>query len=194
MLGFVLRRALNRAAMPNRCRARSLGLRWRRTLPVGLQIQLNPAALSPRPPLPAHQRNRTTFIFGIVAFKNLPRQTFGRLQSHLFPLYFLLSTACAALLWFTARGAGAPPAQLALLAAGAATSLLNLVVAEPGATANMFARYKLEAEPAAVRDEAAIAKLRKQFGAWHGASSLLNLVALVAAVAHGVWLGARLGF
>ncbi len=81
-----------------------------------------------------------------------------------------------------------------LLAAGAATSLLNLVVAEPGVTANMFARYKLEAEPAAVRDEAAIAKLRKQFGAWHGASSLLNLVALVAAVAHGVWLGARLGF
>ena len=28
----------------------------------------------------------TTFIAGIVTFKNLPRQTFGRLQSKLFPM------------------------------------------------------------------------------------------------------------
>jgi hypothetical protein len=27
----------------------------------------------------------TSFVFGIVAFRNLPRQTFGRLQSKLFP-------------------------------------------------------------------------------------------------------------
>ena len=30
----------------------------------------------------------TTFVFGIVAFKNLPRQTFGQLQAKLFPKYF----------------------------------------------------------------------------------------------------------
>jgi len=30
----------------------------------------------------------TTFVFGIVAFKNLPRQTFGSLQAKLFPRYF----------------------------------------------------------------------------------------------------------
>ena len=30
----------------------------------------------------------TTFVFGIVAFKNLPRQTFGQLQAKLFPRYF----------------------------------------------------------------------------------------------------------
>lgn len=32
----------------------------------------------------------TTFIAGITMFKNLPRQTFGRLQSKLFPKYFNL--------------------------------------------------------------------------------------------------------
>lgn len=30
----------------------------------------------------------TTFIFGLVAFKTLPRQTFGLLQAKLFPRYF----------------------------------------------------------------------------------------------------------
>ena len=32
----------------------------------------------------------TTFIAGLTMFKNLPRQTFGTLQSKLFPKYFLL--------------------------------------------------------------------------------------------------------
>ena len=32
----------------------------------------------------------TTFIAGLTMFKNLPRQTFGRLQSKLFPKYFSL--------------------------------------------------------------------------------------------------------
>ena len=32
----------------------------------------------------------TTFIAGITMFKNLPRRTFGKLQSKLFPLYFQL--------------------------------------------------------------------------------------------------------
>jgi len=36
----------------------------------------------------------TTFIFGITAFKNLPRQTFGKLQAKLFPKYFSLGSIC----------------------------------------------------------------------------------------------------
>lgn len=32
----------------------------------------------------------TTFIAGLTMFKNLPRQTFGKLQSKLFPKYFAL--------------------------------------------------------------------------------------------------------
>jgi hypothetical protein len=34
----------------------------------------------------------TTFIFGLTAFKNLPRQTFGKLQAKLFPKYFALGS------------------------------------------------------------------------------------------------------
>lgn len=36
----------------------------------------------------------TTFVLGITAFKNLPRQTFGKLQSKLFPKYFSLGSIC----------------------------------------------------------------------------------------------------
>jgi ABC-type spermidine/putrescine transport system permease subunit II len=39
----------------------------------------------------------TTFIFGITAFKNLPRQTFGKLQAKLFPKYFSLGSICLVL-------------------------------------------------------------------------------------------------
>jgi hypothetical protein len=34
----------------------------------------------------------TTFIAGLTMHNNLPRQTFGKLQSKLFPKYFLLCT------------------------------------------------------------------------------------------------------
>ena len=37
--------------------------------------------------------NWTTFVFGIVAFKNLPRQTFGQLQAKLFPKYFQVNNS-----------------------------------------------------------------------------------------------------
>ena len=50
-------------------------------------------------------------------FQNLPRQTFGRVQSKLFPIYFGLSAACSAVqlgvLLFGA--AAAPQKQLVLL-------------------------------------------------------------------------------
>jgi hypothetical protein len=32
----------------------------------------------------------TTFVLGITMFNNLPRKTFGRLQSKLFPKYFMV--------------------------------------------------------------------------------------------------------
>lgn len=37
----------------------------------------------------------TTFIAGFVMIKNMPRQTFGKVQSKLFPLLFGLTTACS---------------------------------------------------------------------------------------------------
>ncbi|KAI7839524.1 hypothetical protein COHA_006707 [Chlorella ohadii] len=133
-----------------------------------------------------------TFVAGIVMFKNLPRQTFGRVQSKLFPIYFGLSSACSAIqlgvLLFGA--AAAPQKQLVLLGLGLASSLLSFLVVEPLCTRIMFQRYDLE--NAAERDEEKIGKLAKQFGKWHGISSLINLGILVTAVGHGYWLAGRL--
>jgi ABC-type spermidine/putrescine transport system permease subunit II len=39
----------------------------------------------------------TTFVLGITMFKNLPRQTFGKLQAKLFPKYFFLGSVCLVL-------------------------------------------------------------------------------------------------
>jgi Domain of unknown function (DUF4149) len=39
----------------------------------------------------------TTFVVGITAFRNLPRQTFGKLQAKLFPKYFSLGSICLVL-------------------------------------------------------------------------------------------------
>lgn len=135
----------------------------------------------------------TTFVAGIVMFKNLPRQTFGRLQAKLFPIYFGLCAAlCAVLLGLLHYATpGAPPREALLLAIGLGTSLANWAVVEPAATGLMLQRYALENAPGP-RDEAGIKALYKRFGALHGVSSLLNLAALVVAVGHGWYLGGRL--
>jgi prepilin signal peptidase PulO-like enzyme (type II secretory pathway) len=137
----------------------------------------------------------TSFIFGIVAFRNLPRQTFGKLQAKLFPKYFTVSAAAPALLLATLNylTGGAPPAkEMTLLGLSLGASLMNLFFTEPAATKVMFRRYELENQGAAVRDEAQIKELAKQFGKWHGISSLLNLIVLICAVGHAYYLGGLL--
>ena len=42
-------------------------------------------------------------------------------------------------------------------------------------------------ENADERDNSRIKALYKQFGKWHGISSVFNLVATIAAIAHGWW-------
>ena len=134
----------------------------------------------------------TSTVFGIVAFRNLPRQTFGKLQSKLFPKYFAVTGAMPLLLIGTlySLSGGAPVMhEIKLLGIAALTAFANIAVAEPKATEVMFERYALENEPASERDEARISALKKTFGKWHGISSLLNLVNLVCAVGHAFYLG-----
>jgi len=47
----------------------------------------------------------TTFVAGITMFRNLPRQTFGKLQAKLFPKYFQLSSVCIVLQVSTSNNA-----------------------------------------------------------------------------------------
>lgn len=136
----------------------------------------------------------TTFVFGIVAFKNLPRQTFGKLQSKLFPKYFTLSSIAPAILLATLHylSSGTPPVkEVYLLATALGSSVINMLYTEPEATKIMFQRYELENAPGA-RDETAIKALSKQFGKFHGISSLLNLIVVVCAVGHAYYLGGQL--
>jgi len=89
----------------------------------------------------------TSFIFGIVAFRNLPRQTFGKLQSKLFPKYFALSSSAPAILLATLYYAtnGNPPInEVRLLVISLVCSLTNLLFTEPAATKVMFQRYEME--------------------------------------------------
>lgn len=135
----------------------------------------------------------TTFFLGIAMFRSLGRQAFGRLQSKLFPIYF--SVVAAATVFQAASlafGGGILKPQAISLGVTLGATLINLLVVEPTTTKSMLERYELENAPAASRDDARIAALRKEFSKLHGISSLFNLAALVACVAHGAWLASHL--
>jgi hypothetical protein len=122
-------------------------------------------------------------------------QMFGRLQSKLFPQYFAITTGSAALLLGSVLlGAiAAPQNGVSLLAAATIGSAANALLIEPRATALMFERYEIENKPGkSAQDEADIKRLYKAFGAWHGVSSLANLVVLAASIAYGWALAGRL--
>ncbi|KAA6430083.1 MAG: transmembrane protein [Trebouxia sp. A1-2] len=103
----------------------------------------------------------TTFVAGLTMFKNLPRQTFGKLQSKLFPKYFaLLSTAMAVCLGTMtfAPGAVLPRGQLISLGVALGTTVVNWLWVEPVNTKLMFDRYALENDKGS-RDEAKITQV-----------------------------------
>ena len=136
----------------------------------------------------------TTFIAGITMFKNLPRKTFGRLQSKLFPKYFMLSAVAILLQLITVKGLSASvPLAKATKALGVAfgMTLINLFYLEPTSTKVMFDRYELE-EKEGGKDSDEYKKLAASFGKFHGMSSLTNLIALCGAVAHAFFLASAL--
>ena len=106
----------------------------------------------------------TSTVFGVVAFRHLPRQMFGSLQSHLFPKYFAVTASMPLLLIGTlyALSGGVPPMhEVRLLAIAAFTAVANIAVAEPRATEVMFERYALEKAAPSERDEARISATEK---------------------------------
>eukprot|EP00968_Pinguiococcus_pyrenoidosus_P018213 scaffold1875_cov253-Pinguiococcus_pyrenoidosus.AAC.12 len=68
-------------------------------------------------------------------FKNLPRQSFGRLQSKLFPRYFGVGALCVVVQLLTVKALNLDPAALktvyTTLGVGLASGLLNLWFLEP---------------------------------------------------------------
>ena len=107
----------------------------------------------------------TTFFAGITMFKNLERQTFGKLQAKLFPLYFALTSFCCAVLLGTSTHFQPMLNNkvTGTLVLGLVTALANLCFIEPKATEVLFERYTLENSGS--KDPEARKKLTKQFGA-----------------------------
>ncbi|KAL9191157.1 hypothetical protein ACHAXT_000863 [Thalassiosira profunda] len=134
----------------------------------------------------------TTFVAGITMFKNLPRRTFGSIQSKLFPLYFRLCSAMIGvqILTLTRLPDILGKASEVSLAIAFVTTLLNLLYLEPQSTRVMFDRYALEDD--GKRDSDEYKGKAKAFGKLHGMSSLANLAALCGGVVHGVRLASGL--
>lgn len=134
-----------------------------------------------------------TFVVGITMFKVIPRQTFGKIQSHLFPRYFALTTAANILVLGTlllGPMKGAPSQVATVLWVSLVSSLINWLALEPVTTKVMFQRYDLENLPEKTEEvKAQIKALYGKFGMYHGMSSLINLVILCSAFAHAWFLG-----
>lgn len=144
------------------------------------------------------------FIGGPVTFKALPRQTFGLIQSKIFPIYFAAGTIIpAALAGNIAYANGGfndlPTLPLSILAVPFVANLINWVYLGPKATKLMFERHAQEKKEGvdAHKDKDRISPkikaMNKQFAKLHGFSSLLNLASFGALLIHGSVSGSPLG-
>ncbi|KAF8466985.1 hypothetical protein BDZ91DRAFT_793966 [Kalaharituber pfeilii] len=134
-----------------------------------------------------------TFISGPIAYKYLTRPQFSQLQTGIFPIYFALQTAIPPILLLTLPPSAAVPSNV--------LDILTPPQIPPGpaVTRIMDQRKKVtaecpvEAEKMAGDKSETIKKLNKKFARAHGASSVLNLVGLIATGWFGWGLGKRLG-
>jgi hypothetical protein len=134
----------------------------------------------------------TTFVAGITMYKNLPRQTFGKLQARLFPKYFSLCSITILLQLLTLRALSSVGQRATIaLATALVCTLLNQFWLEPVSSDTMYKRYELEDTPNG-KDSDEYKKLAAAFGKYHGLSSLTNLISLCAAVAQGTYLASAL--
>ncbi|KAK9139207.1 hypothetical protein Scep_008888 [Stephania cephalantha] len=152
-----------------------------------------------------------TFIGGIIMFKHLPRHQFGNLQSKMFPAYFSLVVACAAISvasfgyihpWSTASSI--EKYQLGFLLSSLAFNLSNLFVFTPMTIEMMKQRHKVERE-ANIGEEVGwsknkemskvnpkLASMNKKFGMIHGLSSLANILSFGSLAMHSWYLAGKL--
>jgi hypothetical protein len=143
------------------------------------------------------------FIGGPVAFTAVPRQTFGLLQSKIFPIYFGMGVAIPAVLignLALAQGglSQIPTFPLATLATSLVANAINFFFLGPKTSSIMFERHRLEKEEGIdaykEKDKASpkMKQLSKTFAQLHGISSILNLASYGALLLHGSVSGSLL--
>jgi hypothetical protein len=152
-----------------------------------------------------------TFIGGIIMFKNLPRHQFGNLQSKMFPAYFTLISACAAIsvaafayLHPRKTAAAVECYQLGFLLSALGCNLSNLLVFTPMTIEMMKKRHKIERDLSigeevggsknqeVAKTNPTLAAMNKKFGMIHGLSSLANLMSFGSLAIHSWYLASKL--
>lgn len=137
-----------------------------------------------------------SYIVSPIAFKYLKREEFSNLQNKVFPLYFIGQAALPLLLGLTSPLA--PKCAGPILAVSAVAGALNYFWLLPVCKNIKEERNKLVAEKkheqivdGEVVPSAELARLNKEFGKYHGFSSIFNLVSLATLGVYGFYLSKR---
>ncbi|HVZ80693.1 MAG TPA: DUF4149 domain-containing protein [bacterium] len=131
-----------------------------------------------------------TFVQAPVLFKSLSRPLFGEVQSHLFPVYYLIGYVCGAVMVVTYHILHPlkdyVPQDCVRITALCLMLLFSL--AQGLWAGPKVANLRLERQAAeealqrtnASADQEKVAALSKEFGKAHGISSLVNLLVIIA--------------
>jgi len=123
-----------------------------------------------------------------LLFQTVSRQTFGKIQSKLFPQYFGFSAATLLTMMATNPSQSVPYTLLIAFF----TNAVNWLFLEPKISGLAAQRYALENEE--TRNEEAIAVLKKKTSRYHGMSSIAAILGFLCGTAHGVNLSSFLNF
>lgn len=137
-----------------------------------------------------------TFIVGPVQFTTIPRQQFGNIQAKLTPIYFGIQVVTAAACYFTVSDTTGTYNELLALGVTALGSLINLLLVGPKTTSIMQRRHKMERLTNTKYDDVEVSdemrKVNRQFNVMHSVGATINVVSVVALLAHGIHLGHKL--
>ncbi|CAK9436233.1 uncharacterized protein LODBEIA_P07910 [Lodderomyces beijingensis] len=132
-----------------------------------------------------------SFVVSPLIFKELSREEFSKVQSKVFPCYFKFQIGAPLIVGLLTPLAFCP-FSVGTLVASSLGGILNLFVFEPKCSVLKDERNKLTSinkdkkENGEPSDE--MAALNKQFGRWHGLSTLVNLVSIASLGVYGLTL------
>lgn len=131
-----------------------------------------------------------TFIQAPILFKGLPRETFGLVQSKLFPVYYLISYLCGTLLVVTYHLLH-PLKNYVTQDCVKITALCLMLLFSLGQglwIGPKVSQLRLERQTAEeAKDASKIEAVTRQFGKVHGISSLFNLVVILSGTIYLVY-------
>ncbi|KAJ9495408.1 hypothetical protein H2202_009195 [Exophiala xenobiotica] len=155
-----------------------------------------------------------SFVAGIVAFRTLPRPQFAQLQQATFPVYFSMQTALPVILALTLPAERTAISKIPSSISGVldpinrfrvlaplltmfVTAAANLAYIGPATTKCMKDRKHRETRDGKKSYDSPphskeMQALNQQFSRLHGASSLVNLISLIATMWYGFYLADRL--